>query len=124
MREEYQNDLKYLRYRLGEVGFHQFFEEITSADFVLFNRWTLRFVGERVGAGGTLLVVPPNANTSAHPGFALWILMRVFEAATGRNYGPPTLEGQIDFLIQESAAVFENPPSYQLAYDKLNSDYE
>lgn len=124
MRDECQDDLKYMRYRFGEVGYHQFFEEKTSADFVLFNGWILRYVGERVGTGGTLFVVPPDAKTSAHPGFAVWILMRVFEGATGRRYGPPSLPGQIDFLIQESAAVFEYPPSYQLAYDKLNSDYE
>ena len=69
-------------------------------------------------------MLPPIQSTPAHPGFALWILMRMFERITGRKYGLPTIRAQIDFLIQERAMVFVFPAEYQVEYDRVNSDFE
>lgn len=52
--------------------------------------------------------------------FAVWLLMRSFCKLTGKNYGAPSLSGQIYFLCTEFDRLVTMRTFYEKTYDELN----
>ena len=48
--------------------------------------------------------------------------MQAFEKMDNRQYGTPTIDGQMDFLVQHAERLFANPALYDAEYTKLNED--
>jgi hypothetical protein len=46
--------------------------------------------------------------------------MKVFMEKTGKDYGKPTIENQVNFLSGEKERVFGDPAFYEAEYAKLN----
>ncbi|MEO8627541.1 MAG: hypothetical protein ABI612_05485 [Betaproteobacteria bacterium] len=120
MRNDYQPYFRQLSAKLRELGYVDVRESDLDAEFSLISGWTLIFECEKYGGPAfTLLIVPP-VGLGNSEGYAIWILMRAFEKLDGKSYGKPTIDAQIDFLIQKSKQIFDNTSYYESEYARLD----
>lgn len=115
IRQDYQPYFRELKKKLLQLGYGSVKESELSAEFSLFSNWILTFECERYyGPSWTIFLTNGNSQ------YAVWILMQAFENLTGRKFGKPTIENQVDFLIKEKGEIFEHPDFFEEEYKKLN----
>ena len=123
MRNDYQPYFRQLKARVDELGYSNVKEDELDAEFFLLCGWSLRFECERYyGPAFDISIVPPAPTTRNPDGYAVRILMRVLEKLDNKLYGKPTIDGQMDFLVQQADRIFADPAFYDAEYTKLNED--
>ncbi|WP_143704014.1 MULTISPECIES: hypothetical protein [Luteimonas] len=101
-----------LRSHLFEIGGVLMDRDETSARFALNLGWSINVAFERYGQDFTISLFDHGTRTD----YAIWILMEVFEVLRGKQYGPPTIENQVEFLKNEGTLLFGDPGFYASAY--------
>ena len=111
MISDYEDLLEIVKIKLELIGFS--LREDT--DFVAYfsgdSDWEISFEGDKY--------VRPSFNLSAEiydSEFSIRILMEVF-----KNYKKPSLEEQLNFLIDNHRKIFVFPPPYSDEYEVLNT---
>lgn len=123
MRADYSTLFQELQTELTGAGFEYSVIEETelTAVLLLSTGWTLVFEGERYyGPAFSIFVAPKLEDVKAEQRFAVFLLMRVFENRSGKNYGKPSIRNQILFLAEEKFHIFSDLKDYELDYKHLN----
>jgi len=101
-----------LRSRLFEIGGVLMDRDEAQARFALTSGWSVQVAFERYGEEFSISLF----DHSIDEGYAIWILMQVFEALRDKRYGPATIKNQVGFLKDEGALLFGDPDFYTAAY--------
>lgn len=121
IRSDYQPYFQELKSRMTELGYFKLEESELVADFLLYSGWIIRLECERYyGPMFEIFVVPPENFRARRDSYGVALLMLVFEKITGKQYGKPTLENEMNFLVQEKNHVLSDPAFYEIEYSKLN----
>ncbi|MGY0504133.1 hypothetical protein [Luteimonas sp. e5] len=121
MRSDYHGMYRSLQRRLWELGASLISEHELDATFSLRSGWVLTFVCEKYyGPGFMLTLRPPGENLE----YSISALMDIFSRRKRVDYGLPTIDHQIDFVIRESDTIFGDREFYEDDYRRLNDCYE
>ena len=123
MRDDYLALLQELQGELTSAGIENSVVEDTelAAILLLSTGWVLVFEGERYyGPAFSISVAPTLEDAKRTRGFAVFLLMRVFENISGKRYGKPSIKNQVRFLAEEKRQIFSDTKNYELEYDRLN----
>lgn len=121
MRNDYEPYFQNLRGKLSALGYSAVRESYLEAQFVLYSGWTLSFECERYYAPMFgIYIIPPNPSARKNR-YEVGLLMQVFEKLQGKSYGKPTIDAQVDFLVEEKDRVFGDPALYEAEYASLNN---
>ena len=121
MREDYQALFNELLRRLAPLNPIRDKQDELYAEVSLSNGWSIGVEGERLYGPTFTIYLIPRTCRAGQDGYAVWLLMRLFAEMTGRDYGPPNIEGQVNFLILECDRLFFEEHLYKLRYDELNA---
>ena len=117
MREDYQPYFQQLCASLTRLGYVSVRERELDAEFTLYSGWKLNFEGERYyGPMFAIFLIPPNPTENRPHGYEIGLLMQTFEELEGKSYGQPTIEGQVEFLVQERDKIFSDSRNYDARY--------
>lgn len=118
MRADYNVYFNELKIKLKSLGVRLIYESDLLAEFLIENTngWSLIFDCERYcGPSFTIEVKNP-----VYGRYAVWILMDVFKDLKGIEYGAPTIDNQIKFVVNERKDIFSNVQLYKNEYIKKN----
>lgn len=118
MRKDYNEYFFDLKKNVGKLNAVLVYEDELYAEFSLFDGWLLTFDCEQY-YGPSFTIGLKNKNQG---NYAVWILMRVFGLLNNVDYGRPTIENQINFVVHEKVSIFYNVPFYKEKYDEINND--
>ena len=107
---DYDEFLGKVKVRLSELGFSLDENTDYMATFSNNTNWSVVFEVERY--------VRPAFDLSVSVGglrFSVWILMRVFNVGS-----KPSLDAQLQFIIDKHEQIFIYPPPYAEEYNRLN----
>lgn len=120
MSDNYRSILRELKKELACIGYSNVSEREFGADFNIAHGWVLHFDGEPIYAPGFTISI--SGRKFGHQvSYTLWILMRTFEAITGKKYGAPSIKNQIKFLIGEQDNIFLDNIRFDDEYNRINN---
>ncbi len=113
MIEDYKDLLEIVRKKLSSIGFKLREDTDYIAYFSRNGDWEISFEGDKY--------VRPSFDLSAEfhdLDFSIRILMKIF-----KNHTKPSLDEQLNFIIDNQDKIFVFPPPYADEYEILNNRY-
>lgn len=124
MRPDYAPYFQEFQSELSKVGldYAVVYDSELTALLQLNSGWVLSFDCERYYVPAfTVSIAPSTKDAMVGKGYALRILMKVFEKKRNREYGLPNFHNEALFLATEKKVIFEAPDYYTAEYERLNS---
>ena len=123
MRSDYQPYWNELKKELVDAGFNG--SVVTEDELIsvinLKHGWVLSFECEQYYAPTfTISIAPVVKDSKIGKGYAVHLLMKVFEGKLQQSKQLPTIKNQVHFLEIEHKTLFENFDFYSESYAKLN----
>jgi hypothetical protein len=123
MRADYQDFFAQLQNCMidQKLDFDVIKESQLISELLMTNKWIIEFDCEKHdGPSFTISICPPKNIQSKSKRYAVWILMKILEKNSEKNYGAPTIENQIKFLSSERQIIFSKSLTYENQYEKFN----